>query len=170
MLRKLHQTIRKITEDFAGRWHFNTSIAAVMELVNALTAAEAAIGEGKVPDAVVAESLRSLTLLLAPLFDIVGRKPMIAGTYILSGALLIVTGLAGTIVGIRLGGIVPDVVHRPPGPPPGMQQRRYVLLRVGVITLTPAWMIDGLLQVDDHQGCIRRQRFRDRPVHSPPLR
>jgi MFS family permease len=32
-------------------------------------------------------------LLLSPLFDIVGRKPMIAGTYILSGALLIVTGL-----------------------------------------------------------------------------
>ncbi len=32
-------------------------------------------------------------LLLSPLFDIVGRKPMIAGTYILAGALLIVTGL-----------------------------------------------------------------------------
>jgi len=32
-------------------------------------------------------------LLLAPLFDIVGRKPMIAGTYLLSGALLIVTGV-----------------------------------------------------------------------------
>jgi MFS family permease len=31
-------------------------------------------------------------LLLGPLFDIVGRKPMIAGTYLLSGALLIVTG------------------------------------------------------------------------------
>jgi leucyl-tRNA synthetase len=66
LLRKLHQTIQKITEDFAGRWHFNTCIAAIMELVNALTAAEAAIGEGKVPDAVVAESLRTLTLLLAP--------------------------------------------------------------------------------------------------------
>ena len=39
-LRKLHQTIRKITQDFAGRWHFNTCIAAVMELVNELTAAE----------------------------------------------------------------------------------------------------------------------------------
>src|SRR5271165_1575698 len=26
--RKLHQTIRRITEDFGGRWHFNTSIAA----------------------------------------------------------------------------------------------------------------------------------------------
>ncbi|HUN79431.1 MAG TPA: MFS transporter [Solirubrobacteraceae bacterium] len=32
-------------------------------------------------------------LLLSPLFDIVGRKPMIAGTYLLSGALLIGTGL-----------------------------------------------------------------------------
>jgi MFS family permease len=32
-------------------------------------------------------------LLLSPLFDIVGRKPMIAGTYIISGALLIVTGV-----------------------------------------------------------------------------
>jgi MFS family permease len=32
-------------------------------------------------------------LLLSPLFDVIGRKPMIAGTYILSGALLIVTGL-----------------------------------------------------------------------------
>jgi MFS family permease len=32
-------------------------------------------------------------LLLSPLFDTVGRKPMIAGTYILSGVLLIGTGL-----------------------------------------------------------------------------
>ena len=66
LLRKLHQTIRKITEDFGGRWHFNTSIAAIMELVNTLTAAEPAIGAGKVPDAVLGEILRSLTLLIAP--------------------------------------------------------------------------------------------------------
>lgn len=32
-------------------------------------------------------------LLLSPLFDVVGRKPMIAGTYIISGVLLIGTGL-----------------------------------------------------------------------------
>ncbi len=32
-------------------------------------------------------------LLLGPFFDTIGRKPMIAGTYLLSGALLIVTGL-----------------------------------------------------------------------------
>ncbi len=49
LLRKLHQTIRKITQDFGGRWHFNTSIAAIMELVNELTAADAAIAEGKIP-------------------------------------------------------------------------------------------------------------------------
>ena len=45
LLRKLHQTISKITQDFAGRWHFNTSIAAVMELVNEITAAEPGLAE-----------------------------------------------------------------------------------------------------------------------------
>jgi leucyl-tRNA synthetase len=64
--RKLHQTIRKITEDFGGRWHFNTSIAAIMELVNELTAAEPAIAAGEVPDAVLAAILHDLALLLAP--------------------------------------------------------------------------------------------------------
>jgi leucyl-tRNA synthetase len=64
--RKLHQTIRKLTEDFSGRWHFNTCISAIMELVNALTAAEPAIAAGEIPDAVVADSLRSLILMLAP--------------------------------------------------------------------------------------------------------
>jgi len=34
VMRKLHQTIRRVTEDFDGRWHFNTSIAALMELLN----------------------------------------------------------------------------------------------------------------------------------------
>jgi leucyl-tRNA synthetase len=66
LLRKLHQTIAKITLDFAGRWHFNTSIAAIMELVNALVAAEGALGSGAVPAAVVGELLRSLVLLIAP--------------------------------------------------------------------------------------------------------
>src|SRR5882757_5987328 len=43
LLRKLHQTIAKITQDFSGRWHFNTCIAAIMELVNELQSAEAAM-------------------------------------------------------------------------------------------------------------------------------
>ncbi|MFZ2446941.1 MAG: leucine--tRNA ligase [Syntrophobacteraceae bacterium] len=32
--RKTHQTIRKVTEDIRDRFHFNTAIAAIMELVN----------------------------------------------------------------------------------------------------------------------------------------
>jgi leucyl-tRNA synthetase len=66
LLRKLHQTIGKITEDFAGRWHFNTCIAAIMELVNTYTAADEAISAGKVPPAVVKTLLENLVLLLAP--------------------------------------------------------------------------------------------------------
>ncbi len=39
LLRKLHQTIAKITLDFDGRWHFNTCVAAIMEFVNELCSA-----------------------------------------------------------------------------------------------------------------------------------
>jgi leucyl-tRNA synthetase len=65
-LRKLHQTIAKITQDFSGRWHFNTCIAAIMELVNELQSAEAAMDVGEIPAATVAEAYRSLVLMLAP--------------------------------------------------------------------------------------------------------
>jgi leucyl-tRNA synthetase len=68
LLRKLHQTISKITQDFAGRWHFNTSIAAVMELVNEITAAEPGLAEmpAAISGDLVAAILPSLILLLAP--------------------------------------------------------------------------------------------------------
>jgi leucyl-tRNA synthetase len=68
LLRKLHQTIRKITQDFAGRWHFNTCIAAVMELVNEITAAEPGLAEmpAEVSAQLMATILPSLILLLAP--------------------------------------------------------------------------------------------------------
>ncbi|HVU44812.1 MAG TPA: leucine--tRNA ligase [Terracidiphilus sp.] len=64
--RKLHQTIAKITQDFEGRWHFNTCVAAIMELVNEMQAADAQIAAGEVPAPVVRELLRNLALLLAP--------------------------------------------------------------------------------------------------------
>ena len=68
LLRKLHQTISKITQDFAGRWHFNTSIAAVMELVNQITAAESGLAEmpSEVSGQLMATIVPSLILLLAP--------------------------------------------------------------------------------------------------------
>ncbi len=63
--RKLHQTIKRVSHDFDGRWHFNTSIAAVMELVNELYAAEEQFGSGVSPE-LLAEVQRNLVLLLAP--------------------------------------------------------------------------------------------------------
>ena len=66
LLRKLHQTIAKITLDFSGRWHFNTCIAAIMELVNTIVANEAAMDAGEVPAAAIAETFRNLVLMLAP--------------------------------------------------------------------------------------------------------
>jgi leucyl-tRNA synthetase len=52
---KMHQTIKKVTED-NERFHFNTSIAAIMELVNAIYAAPAADRE----------SAEAVVRLLAP--------------------------------------------------------------------------------------------------------
>ena len=66
LLRKLHQTIAKVTLDFEGRWHFNTSVAAIMELVNEIQAEDAQLAAGDVPPPVMLELLRSLVLMLAP--------------------------------------------------------------------------------------------------------
>ena len=66
LLRKLHQTTAKITLDFEGRWHFNTCVAAIMELVNEIQAADAQLAAGEVPAPAMLELLRTLVLLLAP--------------------------------------------------------------------------------------------------------
>jgi leucyl-tRNA synthetase len=66
LLRKLHQTIARITLDFEGRWHFNTCVAAVMEFVNEMQDADAQLAAGEIPAPVVHELLRTLVLLLAP--------------------------------------------------------------------------------------------------------
>jgi leucyl-tRNA synthetase len=66
LLRKLHQTIAKITQDFDGRWHFNTSISSIMILVNEIAANEAAMDAGEISPAAMAEVFRGLILLLAP--------------------------------------------------------------------------------------------------------
>jgi len=66
LLRTLHQTIAKITDDFSGRWHFNTCIAAIMILVNEIAAAEPLMDEGKISGAAINEVFRNLTLMLAP--------------------------------------------------------------------------------------------------------
>ncbi len=66
LIRKMHQTIAKITQDFEGRWHFNTCVAAIMELVNELQDADAQLAAEEIPAPVVRELLQTLVLLLAP--------------------------------------------------------------------------------------------------------
>ncbi|WP_109486825.1 leucine--tRNA ligase [Occallatibacter savannae] len=66
LLRKLHQTTAKITQDFEGRWHFNTCVAAIMELVNEIQSADAQLVAGEVPAPVMYELLRTVVLLMAP--------------------------------------------------------------------------------------------------------
>jgi leucyl-tRNA synthetase len=65
--RKLHQTIKRVSDDFQGRWHFNTCISAVMELINEIYSAEEAIAGGQVPASVIMEAQRTIALLLAPM-------------------------------------------------------------------------------------------------------
>jgi len=93
--RKLHQTIKRVSDDFQGRWHFNTSIAAIMELVNELYAVEERVAraplrqaQGRlspaelVPASFMSEVQRDLVLLLAPfaphlaheLWEMLGEK------------------------------------------------------------------------------------------------
>jgi leucyl-tRNA synthetase len=62
--RKVHQTVAKITQDFEGRWHFNTTIAAIMGLVNECYLAEEAVANTDA--AVWHETMKTIVLLLAP--------------------------------------------------------------------------------------------------------
>ncbi len=62
--RIIHKTIRKVTEDIEDRFHFNTAIAAVMELVNSINAFEPKNHPANA--AVLKEAVESVVLLLAP--------------------------------------------------------------------------------------------------------
>jgi leucyl-tRNA synthetase len=61
--RKVHKTIRKVTDDVTDRFQFNTAIAAIMELVN--TAYEYVAG-GPVHRATLEEAQRTVVLLVSP--------------------------------------------------------------------------------------------------------
>src|SRR5262249_36574698 len=63
---KLHQTIRKVTEDIGTDFHFNTAISAIMELVNKVSEvphSQWETGEGK---ELLGQVLEAVVLLLSP--------------------------------------------------------------------------------------------------------
>jgi leucyl-tRNA synthetase len=62
--RQVHETIAKVSDDFGRRYSFNTAIAALMELLNALAKFDDMSDQG---GAVRHEALESIVLLLTPI-------------------------------------------------------------------------------------------------------
>ncbi len=65
--RKVHRTIKKVTEDIEDSFHFNTAIAAVMELVNAFYLAAENLGRDQDTLGVFREAAEAILLLINPM-------------------------------------------------------------------------------------------------------
>ena len=63
LLRKAHQTLKRVTQDFEGRWHFNSAIALLMELTNELYLARTL----DIRSSIRKQVLELLVLMLAPM-------------------------------------------------------------------------------------------------------
>jgi leucyl-tRNA synthetase len=82
LLRKTHQTIKRVTNDIEREYHFNTAIAALMELVNEISSSEPRSDEEW---KIFKFSIETLLLLLSPfsphiteeLWETIGNKPSI---------------------------------------------------------------------------------------------
>ena len=65
LLRKAHQTLKRVTNDFEIRWHFNSSIALIMEYYNEIQAQEPLEQDAR-PE-VARRLIELLVLMLAPI-------------------------------------------------------------------------------------------------------
>jgi leucyl-tRNA synthetase len=65
LLRKAHQVLRRVTHDCETRWHFNSAIALLMELVNEIHAQEPL--ETDVRPEIAKEVFELLILMMAPI-------------------------------------------------------------------------------------------------------
>ncbi len=82
LVRKTHQTIKKVTDDIEKDYHFNTAIAALMELINEISSFSPESNEDK---AAVVTAIRNMLLMLAPfaphvceeLWEATGSNPSI---------------------------------------------------------------------------------------------
>jgi leucyl-tRNA synthetase len=64
---KVHATIKKVTADIEDSFHFNTAIAAVMELVNAFYLAAESLPRDEATLRVFREALEAIMLLVSPM-------------------------------------------------------------------------------------------------------
>ncbi len=87
--RLTHKTIKKVTEDIETRFHFNTAVAAVMEMINELARVSPEDADAS-PDvaAAVREAIEAMVVLLSPfvphiaeeLWEALGGKPCMVRT------------------------------------------------------------------------------------------
>ena len=66
LFQKTHQTIQKVSSDIEDRFHFNTAISAVMELVNLMYTMDLDSGH-KETAGVIRKAVESMILLLSPI-------------------------------------------------------------------------------------------------------
>ncbi len=67
LYRMTHRTIKRVTDDIEDRFHFNTAIAAIMELVNEIYSYDISKVPKEEASSVLKESIETLILLLSPL-------------------------------------------------------------------------------------------------------
>jgi len=66
LYRLIHRTIKKVTEDIESRFHFNTAIAAIMELLNALSASVQDESKREIGTPVIKAGLETVITMLYP--------------------------------------------------------------------------------------------------------
>ena len=64
--KKMHQTIKKVSEDIGKRFHLNTAISAIMEFTNTVKKEKDSLKGSEAGRALLKDALKSLVLLLSP--------------------------------------------------------------------------------------------------------
>jgi leucyl-tRNA synthetase len=85
---KMHQTIRKVTEDIDKRFHLNTAISAIMELFNLIKAEKECLSQSDEGRGLLREAVEKMILLLSPfaphiceeLWEQMGYRTLLAQT------------------------------------------------------------------------------------------
>ena len=86
--KKTHQTVKKVTGDIENRFHFNTAISAVMELVNTLYQTGRPEKNDRKAFSIIRETVEDIILLLSPivphmteeLWEMLGGREKLSGT------------------------------------------------------------------------------------------
>jgi len=64
--RKIHQTIKKVSEDIETRYHLNTAISSIMELYNLIKKEKDSLRKNESGGRLLKEALETLVMLLSP--------------------------------------------------------------------------------------------------------